>query len=263
MAYRNEAASPQALEALEAALPTGVLENPAKVIDYFEVTRPLLPEAGLAHDVPFDGIYGDLTQKVKHGLDIGVFTQPQAASRAVPTFYDYYRTQLTEHAKGNPGGVNPVWQPLFYHPAAKRAPRGIQFLLGMNAHINYDLAQALRDTQADNSYYHDFEIIVGDMIDATAREISSAYIPGPSRLRDKLTALTISRIAMWRERAWNSGMYLQEVQNDPAATAAELKRMERFTLTNSRLILHGGSLALDALGISDHIKSKVVQPNKA
>jgi|GEM_PF-1913714 len=229
--------------------------------------EPHLAAAGLGHVVPFNNIYRELTGRVVEtiGLDSSdprAFRYPDVVDRTVGIFADYYFKQLRAYTGLTDEKIDPAWQYLLYpdgadygeseiRPHAERAesketPKGIQFLLGMNAHINYDLAQALRDSKVEETYYQDYRRVIGMLIGITARELASAYVPGPEWSRWAAVRTTVATIAHWREKAWRSGKRLMGAE-DVLASQGIMDCLDRNSVRTGRRIATLGSAALTGI----------------
>jgi hypothetical protein len=205
---------------LSNVLPREVYSDPADVVVALDNIAEELTDAGLVHLLPFNTIYRELTAGVIEAIGNGEFQDPETVARTIGIFADYYFKQLRAHTRLTDEVVDPAWRLLFYDEEAKNAPPGVQFLLGMNAHINYDLPQALRDSNVEDSYYDDYKRVVGILIELTAKKIAPDYIPGPEFSRNGLIDMTLNLIANWREHAWQTGKALLVVKRHKEAEMA-------------------------------------------
>jgi hypothetical protein len=111
------------------------------VIERMEALLGPLQEAGDARRF-FHATYLRTTRAVRDALAAGLFSDPQWVDRWDVAFADLYLDALTADSGG--GAVPGPWAVAFR--AAREqpsAPALRHVLLGMNAHINYDLPQAL------------------------------------------------------------------------------------------------------------------------
>jgi uncharacterized protein DUF5995 len=113
------------------------------VIDAMERSHAALNRAGDARRF-FHGTYLRTTRAVAAEIAAGGFADPAWLRRWDVAFARYYLDALDASSRGAP--VARPWQVAF-DAAAKRAdlPPIRHVLFGMNAHINYDLPQALLD----------------------------------------------------------------------------------------------------------------------
>lgn len=243
---------------LAACLPPEALLTIPEVLGVMNEIEPVLVSAGLAHVHHFNHVYKTLTGRVRDGIEQeGRFQQPDTVERTVGIFAQLYFDPLRAYTEGNRAAVSLSWQSLLYNRTAKTAPGGVQFLLGMSSHINYDLPQALCASQVDDSYYPDYEVVIGDMIKAAAEQLSSTYVPVPRMMRDRLTNHTVRQIAHWREVAWYAGKVLQEAHGDDQAIAKMHREIDRATTRKNLLLLHGGSMVMRPLVLPERIRRDI------
>lgn len=232
---------PQSPQLLEEAYETayGVYHDMSEM-------RDRLGDTGLEHVIPFNQVYQELSGDVAQAILRGEFELPHVVARTMPIFYDYYARAVRSHESGDTYEISAPWQQSFYDERAKRVLPGTQFLLGMNIHINTDLAQATSDSGAGDEYYPDYRNVVGKLIDITAHRLSSDFIPGPSVSRRALTGATVYTIARWREKAWQARRKLQ-AEEDEVAVGGIVRKLERSTLRKGEQILTVGNFALNNL----------------
>jgi hypothetical protein len=94
-----------------------------------------------AHRAPFLGTYLRTTQAVGAAVDDGVFEDGDWVRRWDVVFADFYLAAHEADLAGETSRVPRPWRLAFAAPPALPALRHV--LLGINAHINYDLPQAL------------------------------------------------------------------------------------------------------------------------
>lgn len=238
-----------------------------------------LPGRGLAHVLPFNTAYLTLSSNVRDRVKESIavreagtgflkgyhFENPEVVEETMGIFAELYFKQVLAHITPGVGesGVDEAWRPLFYSAAGRNASPGIQFLLGMNAHIVYDLPQALhRSSGVTQSYYEDYRDVVGGLIDEVASDLAPAYVPGGNRTRGRLTHETVLRIADWREDAWKAGMNLRRIVNARTgeyftrtesegrfAIHAILRGCERAALKNAKFMRYLGRIALSGVAL--------------
>jgi hypothetical protein len=225
------------------------LKAPTEVPEVLHIMDQLdaeLGPAGLAHVLPFNSVYRNLTSEVEIGLGIGRFSQPDTVQRTVGIFALKYLDEIGRYAQGNHDEVSKSWSKLFYDPAVVKAPEGVQFLLGMFAHIKLDLPQALNSSVVNSDYYHDYQEIVGDLIDATAHSLAPRYVPGPRCLTKRITGCAVRSIASWREKAWCDSLLLATSENEHQSHAL-VTHLDKSTARMSGAMLKVGGIALQAL----------------
>lgn len=139
------------------------------------------------------------------------------------------------------------WQVAFQSAKSKRTLAIQDVLLGMNAHINYDLPYSLAATVPPTSSGADLEAyrrdnqvlneVLGSAIDMVQRRVASRYdvMLGAidAAMCDRDEAFAGSMIRAWRARSWNSFMVLR-TSNDPPAVD---RLIEESAVDNALLLL--------------------------
>ena len=126
-------------------------------------------------------------------------------------------------------------------------------LLGVNAHINYDLALALRDLLAPEwaalspgevrQRYEDHLLvnqIIAETIDAVQDEVVERYVPAMD-LVDKLLGpvdewATARVISKWRDEVWENALALLAAENEQAEMQIR-EKLEQRSLQLARIFL--------------------------
>lgn len=93
------------------------------------------------HRAPFLGAYLRTTEAVGAAWDAGVFDDAAWVERWDVAFAELYLAAHDADLRGEAGGVSRPWQLAFSAPPELPALRHV--LLGINAHVNYDLPQAM------------------------------------------------------------------------------------------------------------------------
>jgi hypothetical protein len=170
----------------------------------------------------FLGCYALMTCNMLNAIDAGHFHDAAWVNRLLHRFADYYFDALALYDQAVTN-TPPVWK--LAHDAARRE-KVMTFqhlLLGVNAHINYDLVFTLvelltpewddlsaagrEQRHADHTLVNR---IIGDTIDAVQDQIIERYSPWADLL-DKLLGpvdewLTSRLISQWREDVWDNAV---------------------------------------------------------
>jgi hypothetical protein len=167
-------------------------------------------------------------------------------------FADYYFIALDAYEQ-NPASAPAVWRLAHNNTLNPSVPALQKLLLGVNAHINYDLVLALVDIlkpewtrlsvnqranrYADHSHVND---IIGYTIDAVQDQVLEPTMPLMDvldKLLGPLDELLISRIiGGWRETVWHNATRLLEIQ-DPGEQARLIYQVEKDTLKIGEIIV--------------------------
>lgn len=186
----------------------------------------------------FLGCYRLMTRNMLDAIDAGRFHDNEWVNRLLHRFAEYYFTALTRYDQADTD-TPPVWK--LAHDAT-RHEKVLTFqhlLLGVNAHINYDLVFSLVDllapewadlTAAQREERHaDHELvnhIIGETVDAVQDQVIDRHSPW-FKVLDKLLGptdewLTSHLIAHWREDVWESAVrYLAVLDAHERATFHE------------------------------------------
>jgi hypothetical protein len=232
-------------EVLDAVLRTTYIDS-GELADGMQFVGEQLPRWGLEHLVAFNTAYLSLSCTVRDAVRRGArdpsepqdeqalkFLYPEVVEQTMGIFAELWFRQVYAFHHVGIKAVDEAWRPLFDGSAGKNASPGIQFLLGMNAHIVYDLPQALdkslrksereakeaQDPEDEvkaftaRDYYEDYIDTVGVLIDRVAEQMARAYVPGNDWTRKYLTQKTVARIARWRDYAWDAGLQLKDTES--------------------------------------------------
>jgi hypothetical protein len=161
-------------------------------------------------------VYGLMSREMKRGIQEGRFRDGDWVTRYTVCFANYYRTALDGHERG--WRIPKSWRIAF---SATQDPAGLVLqdaLLGINAHVNHDLALALTDVsiEPDRAARHDDHSRVNDVLrsltDAVAERISDLYaegLAGADACAGMLDeAVTNFSFEVARESAWESAVAL-------------------------------------------------------
>lgn len=201
----------------ETASPVTIIEQVIEEME--ERFAPL--DAACDFRAPFALTYLITTQAVLEALRQDVFADPEWLSRLDRTFADLYFKAFDDDAQGE--GVPRPWRYAFER-AEQQANTVLQdALLGINAHINYDLPFALYAvglSREGDSHQPDYRR-VDQILEATAvpliRELARFYDPLLHLLRPfgrEVSELVAALFASWREEAWQNAVRLEGARSE-------------------------------------------------
>jgi hypothetical protein len=196
--------------------------------------------------------YRMMTSNTLAAIERQEFQDPAWVSRLLQRFADYYFLAL-EAYEGDPAAAPLVWQLAFNTARDPQAAGPLQnLLLGVNAHINYDLVLTLADllrpewsslsaAQRAARYADHCRVnaVIAGTIDSVQDQILEPGMPVMAimdQLLGPLDELLVSRlITQWRETVWHNACRLLE-----AGTAGEqtpmLQQVEAGALRLGTLI---------------------------
>lgn len=195
-------------------------------------------------------IYSRMTREVHEGLDQGRFRDTDWMRRYVVTFANYYRRAFLAFERGYLGAVPVPWR-IAFGTAVRGDALVIQdAFLGVNAHINYDLALTINDIGIDPNRaqkYADHRAInsiLARIVDAQQEALAELYASGVTdidaalgRLDESLSLLSMTE---GREQAWRIATVLTDVGLPVVASYA--RWVLRTTATGSAFLILGPGL---------------------
>ena len=214
-------------------------------------------EAANDRRVIFLSCYKMMTQNVLAAIQTGEFEDTAWVSKLMENFADYYFNAL-ETFENEPARPPDVWRIAFQAAQSPHTHVLQNLVLGVNAHINYDLVFALSDILTDEwgqlspeqrqLRYRDhcrINDIISHTIDEVQDQVIDRYQPlfavadkllGP--LDEWMTSLLISE---WREEVWKHATNLLELA-EPAERAAIIQKVHQLSLARAEDILGKGGI---------------------
>jgi hypothetical protein len=232
-----------------ATVPDGVA---AVVADMQTRLDALAPDSGLRE---FLGTYQRTTTAVGKAILDGVFEDPAWVEEWDVAFARLYLTAYDAHVGG--GTPSRPWRIAFDAPAGLQPLR--QVLLGNNAHVNYDLPQALLEVIPDEDFANparlatrerDHEAIDGVLSSRVAAEDQELELSGGKSLVDRvlqpLNRLSSKRfLREARQKVWHNTRELQVARlAGPATYDARLAELEVLCAARVADLLAPGQVLL-------------------
>jgi hypothetical protein len=197
-----------------------------------------------AHDrrAIFLGCYQLMTRNMLDAIDAGRFQDDVWVARLLHCFADYYFAALDRFEQNSPD-TPAVWQLAFNATRDEDVTTLQHLLLGVNAHINFDLIFALYDQLAPEwdslsveqraQRHADHELvnrIIGETVDTVQDQVIERHSPWFEWV-DKLLGpvdewLTSQLISRWREEVWNHAVNYLELTT-PDEREALRQRIEQ------------------------------------
>ncbi|MET0594790.1 MAG: DUF5995 family protein [Polyangiaceae bacterium] len=202
----------------------------------------------------FPALYRGVTVRVRDGIRDGRFADGPRMNRLDTRFANRYLAALEDWRAGNKPPR--AWRAAFTSEIRPTTLILQHLLLGMNAHINFDLPIATIGTGADEmpSLQGDFNII-NDILQAMLDEVQEV-VNGFSPLLDILDrvggrtdeAICTFSIVNAREEAWHEAVRLS-AETEQRRERSILSLDRRVALLGERIILPGGpcGLAIDLI----------------
>lgn len=172
----------------------------------------------------FLAMYVRTTEEIEARIAAGEFLDSAWTGRYLVAFADLYRRAFSDYERGARFRVPPAWLAAF--DASRRGDALVlqELLLGMNAHVNADLALALYGTRIDpdreNKYLDHLWIndILQSIFDEQLALISALYAPGLANLPTAVTDLSegafFFSLRTGRENAWRHAEQLTAARSE-------------------------------------------------
>jgi Family of unknown function (DUF5995) len=190
----------------------------------------------------FHSTYLRTTRAVAEAIEAGQFVDGPWVERWDVVFADLYLDALAEYRRS--GTAPGPWQTAFDRALGPTAPPLTYVLLGMNAHINYDLPQALIAAISPAQFsdqallarreqdHQRIDAVLASRVAAEDRELAKLEAPGTRTILDRLlkplnTAGTKRFLRESRGKVWRNAHCLNSARlRSTDAYDAELKRLE-------------------------------------
>ena len=195
-------------------------------------------------------IYTRMTERISARIETGGFTDPAWMRAYTTTFANYYRRAFLAFERGELGAVPDPWRIAFGTATSGDALVMQDAVLGINAHINYDLALTLRDVGIDpdrESKLADHRAVnevLARLVDAQQTALAEIYAGGVADVNAALgqldEQLALLGLREGREQAWRVAAVLTDVGFPPVASLA--RWVLRATATGGAAFVLGPSL---------------------
>lgn len=126
-------------------------------------------------------VYTEMTANVRTGIESGAFDDADWVREYLVAFADRYRTALRDFERGSFASVPLPWRIGFNASLSEYTLLVQDALLGISAHINYDLPYALRDVSIDpdrpaKRRDHDrINEVLRQLVDVVQRALAEVY----------------------------------------------------------------------------------------
>ncbi len=226
------------------------LIEPAYVSVEDALTRLSLLEEALLEigdrRVIFVSVYVRMTGGIKEHIEANFFLDREWMTDLTVIFANFYRQALLDFECGRLDQVPQAWQLAF--ASARRGDAGVlqEAALGINAHINHDLALAIYQASLDpnRSIRHEDHKLVNDVLASVIDDVQDflveQYDPDLAGLDSRFGRLDeilfVGALRQWSERAWRSAVVLNDV---PGARIYEFmrRRLDESSAATARRIL--------------------------
>jgi hypothetical protein len=158
---------------------------------------------------PFALLYLRTTEGMRDANNAGEFSDPSFwDTRVIPTFADYYLDAYAAWKDGDQRQVDPAWRIAFRADPGKLNCTQLLYL-GINAHVNNDLAFMIEDMGARYTYpdhKHVDDVLAFRTRPVVYPEIQRDLCPG--LFSETVPPGTDADIFAWRQLAWDNAQRL-------------------------------------------------------
>ncbi|MEA2297985.1 MAG: hypothetical protein QOF77_921 [Solirubrobacteraceae bacterium] len=171
-----------------------------------------------AHGSPagyFASLYTHVGRALEQALARGQFAHPQALTHLNDVFFNRYLTAFRAHRDGRP--LTAAWDAAFEATRSRRLCVLQHLMLGMNAHINLDLAVAVAEAIPPDDlsgFRADFDLmnsLLSGLVDAVARDLAIAWplLDWFNNLfHDENDVIVDFSMRLARQQAWDGALRL-------------------------------------------------------
>jgi hypothetical protein len=190
---------------------------------------------GLEQLINFNHTYLIITKNVKNAMKKNLFDHPEFLEQFDTVFADYYLRALRAYIRKTP--APPAWIFACDKAHKRQCSAFITMALGVNAHVNNDIAQVLRDTEPSDEVRRDYNLInsiIASSIDEVIDELSeetNRFGPRNMLLRPLYKIIMHILIIVWRTTAWNNYKKLTSAK-------ISVSDIEMKAVRTARLLIH-------------------------
>ncbi len=198
-----------------------------------------LLETDMESLIAFNHTYLIITKAVSSKLGQNYFHNDERMQALDINFAGYYFDALKNYIDGQL--TPPAWEILFDACKKDHLMQSIYMGMGVNAHVNNDLSQSLRDVINDASYKEDFDK-VNTIIHYSTPEVikylqeKNAVVNTVKNISLPIYSFALSIIIQkWRENAWNDSRKLiahtiseEKIENQAYTMAKKLVFFKRI-----------------------------------
>lgn len=201
----------------------------------------------------FVNAYRLMSLSTLDAIEGGEFDDSAWVDRLLHRFADYYFDAVQGYS-GEGGECPPVWKVAFDAAADEYVHPLRVLFLGINAHINYDLAFCLAEVmgdwnELDDGYrssrrhdYHQVDNVIQHTVDSVQRSVVSPAAPEMGLIDLMLGPLDewlfTRLIAGWRHDTWTDAVSILE--SGPTSVTEVIATIETRALGTAEKVLHVG-----------------------
>jgi hypothetical protein len=211
----------------------GIVESPFEsvegVLERLEALESALRDR-VDRRAVFLTIYSRMTRAIAARIERGRFGDPEWMRRYTVAFADYYRRAFLAFERGRLGGVPAPWRVAFDTAVRGEGLVVQDAFLGINAHINYDLALTLADVGIDpnrpakRADHRAVNGVLQRLVDAQQEALAALYAAGVEDIDETLgrfdESFALLGMTEGREHAWRVALVTTDVGLPPVRSYA-------------------------------------------
>ena len=190
---------------------------------------------GCDHGAPFAHLYERTTEGIRAALRSGAFSDEPLWNQVTTAFGRYYLDAAAAWREGHRSRVPRAWRIAFTAARDSRVVTLGDVFLGINAHVNRDLAYVYARFGVRS---HDDHLVVNEVLasvqSSVLPELIARYDPTLPAQRSDDPVLSLDIVA-WRERAWRNAKRLRTAPSRSARQRVAA-RIERHSSAMARRI---------------------------
>jgi len=210
---------------------------------------------GCDHRAPFAHLYERTTEGIRAALQSGAFSDRPLWNQVTTAFGRYYLDAAAAWREGHRSRVPRAWRIAFTAARDRRVVTLGDVFLGINAHVNRDLAYVYARFGVRS---HEDHLVVNEVLTSVQSsvlpELIARYDPTLPAQRSDDPVLSLDIVA-WRERAWRNAKRLRTAPSRSARQRV-VARIERHSSAMARQIRDAFPATADEAAARDaHCKS--------
>ncbi|HEY0733361.1 MAG TPA: DUF5995 family protein [Herpetosiphonaceae bacterium] len=205
-----------------------------------------------------------ITDAIRRGIAERRFADNEWAARYAISFANLYRQALLDFERQNLAAVPKAWRIAFETASGNHSLALQDLVLGINAHINHDLALALAEVTIDpnrGQRYADHNavnLVLRAAVDQLQQQICRVYAPiltvldlAGGNLDEELASFSVAKA---RESAWIAAVSLANARSDGERAAIRAGLNDRSAVM-ARLVLSPNPLHPWLVGALRHLEN--------
>jgi hypothetical protein len=213
---------------------------------------------GCRHEAPFALLYARTTEGIRAALQSGAFSDRPLWNQVTTAFGRYYLDAAAAWRDGHRSRVPRAWQIAFAAARDERVSTLGDVFLGINAHVNRDLAYVYARFRVRSHADHlVVNTVLANVQPTVLPELIARYDPALAAQRSLDAELSLD-IPAWRELAWRNAKRLRAARSR-AGRRRIAAGIERHAAVTARRIAAAFPATTDEAAARDALCHSVMQ----